>query len=114
MTRNEAIMKAWYKIKEYVEENYNGTFEKGIEFEWKHEVFGWTKFGVTNNGVAYIVHGSHGTSSLNEYYYCPFKKAGYEHARICRTEEVVNDWIIIKEQLKKLADKENRLYDFTV
>lgn len=114
MSRNEAIMQAWNKIREYVKENYNGTFEKGIEFKWKHEVYGWTKFGVTNDGVAYIVHGSHGTSSLNEYYYCPFKEAGYEHARIKRTEEVVSDWIIIKNKLIELEDKENDLYNFTV
>lgn len=114
MTRNEAILQAWFKIREYVKENYNGTFEKGIEFTWKHEVYGWTKFGVTRTGDAYIVHGSHGTSSLNEYYYCPFKEAGWEHGRLPRTEEVVNDWHIIKSKLIQLADKENSLYNFMV
>ena len=114
MTRNEAIMNAWEKIREYVKENYNGTFEKGIEFTWKHEVYGWKKFGVTRDGVAYIVTGSHGTSSCNDWFYHPTNNKTYEPKRLGVTEDVVNDWRTIKEKLERLAEKENGLYNFEV
>ena len=114
MTRNEAIMNAWGKISEYVKENYTGVFENGIRFRWKHEVYGWKDFGVTPDGVAYIVKGSHGTSDLNEWFYHPVIKKTYEPGRLAVTEDIVNDWAIIKKKLSELAEKENGLYNFQV
>lgn len=114
MTRNEAIMNAWKSIQKYVKENYNRVFENGIEFTWKHEVYGWTKFGVTQDGIAYIVTGSHGTSSLNDWYYHPTNNKTYEPKKLKVTEEVVSDWKTIKNKLEKLAEKENNLYNFEV
>lgn len=112
MNRNEAIVEAWNKISAYVKENYNGVFEKGIEFEWTHEVYGWNKFGVTSDGVAYIIHGSHGCTG-SDYYYHPTKK-GFEGAKIARTENVVTNWQLIKKLLAARAEKEKSLYNFEV
>lgn len=114
MTRNEAIMNAWERIQEYVKENYDGVFECDIEFEWKHEVYGWKRFGVTKNGAAYIVTGSHGTLSLNDWFYHPTNNKTFERKRLSVTEDVVNDWTIIKDKLEKLAERENNLYNFKV
>lgn len=114
MNRNEAIMNAWGKIQAYVKENYNGVFSKEIRFKWKHEIYGWTEFGVTSNGTAFIVTGSHGTDNLNDWFYHPTITKTYEHKRLSVTEDVINDWQTIKEKLKSLGDKENALYNFKV
>lgn len=115
MNRNEAILNAWNKIRKYVKDNFDGTFENGIEFEWKHEVYYWVKFGVTNKGVAYIVEGSHGWGA-DCYFYHPTKdtKSILTSVRMRFTEEIVNEWKLIKEKLIRLAKKENELYNFEV
>ena len=114
MNRNEAIMSAWSKIRTYVKENYSNVFTNEVRFRWKHEVYGWKEFGVTPDGIAFIVKGSHGTSAMNEYYYHPTKPMGYEFTKLNSVEAVVNDWQTIKKILNALAEKEKRLYDFEV
>lgn len=114
MTREEAILNAWNKIKIYVKGNFDGTFENGIEFEWKHACYYWIKFGVTNKGVAYIVKGSHGWGG--DYFYHPYEKnfSGLKSVTMGVTEMVVSEWKLIKEELIRLAKKENELYNFEV
>lgn len=116
MNRAEAIMNAWKKIQEYVKKEYDGVFEKGIRIRWKHEVYGWTEFGVTSTGDAYICHGSHGCGDrMTDWFYHPdTRKPTFERTRMTHTEKVVNDWEIIKQELYKMALKERLLYNFQV
>lgn len=114
MTREEAILNAWNKIRKYVKENYNGVFEKGTQFRWKHECYYWIEFGVTKDGDAYFVRGSHGWGG--DYFYCPFKNEPsiYPHIKLAYLNDVVEDWQSIKKVLQSLAKKENELYNFEV
>lgn len=115
MTRDEAIMEAWNKISKYVKDNYTNKFEKGVSFTWKHKVYYWIKFGVTPDGIAYITKGNHSSSIPTEYCYHPEKEdTQLVNIKKSMTEEVVDDWLIIKEKLKMLAEKEYSLYNFKV
>lgn len=113
MTRNEAIMDAWDKISKYVKDNYTHTFEKGISFRWKHEVYYWIQFGVTYEGDAYIAKGNHSSVIPTEWFYHPDpNKPTFERLKLRCTEEVIDDWFNIKEKLRQLAEKENSLFNF--
>ena len=115
MTRAEAVISAWNKISEYVRKEYAGVFQNGLRFRWKHDVYGWTEFGVTPKGDAFIATGMHGAGeNYTEYYYRPDKSKTYEPKRIGVTSEVVEDWQKIKKILEKRAEKEKALYDFQV
>ncbi len=115
MTRSEAVISAWNKISEYVRKEYAGVFQNGLHFRWKHEVYGWTEFGVTPKGDAFIATGSHGAGEqYTDYYYHPDKSKTYEPKRISVTSEVVEDWQKIKKILEEKAKKEKALYNFQV
>ncbi len=110
--RQKAIVDAWNKIAKYVKENYAGVFEKGVSFEWKHEVYYKIAFGVTADGDAYIMEGSHGWD-FDEYYHHPEYEMS-QFGAMRRTEEVINDWSKIKTALEQKAEQEKNLYNFTV
>lgn len=115
LTWNDAVMAAWGKIQKAVKQEYAGVFHKELRFRWKHEVYGWTEFGVTPDGDAFLVTGSHGAGdSYADFFYHPVVRKTYEPKRIQVTEEAVTDWPQIKEILRKKAAAEKSVYDFHI
>lgn len=117
MSINHALMSAWTKIQEYCKERYHHVSTRDIQIRWKHNVYGWTEFGVTPDGSAYIVHGNHSqspTSPNAEYHFHPQRPTRPEDmpTRFCRLEEVVKDWPIIKEKLEDAFSIERRIQNF--
>ena len=53
LNRNEALRTAWKKIQEYCSQ-YAGRSNQDVQVRWRHDMYGWTEFGVTPNGVPYI------------------------------------------------------------
>lgn len=117
MNLNAALETAWGKIQAYCKENFAGVSCRDIQFGWKHDVYGWTEFGITPNGDAYFVSGDHSQSSRDanaDWYYHPDHKAGYVFTKHARMEEVVRDWPIIKEKLLQAVRVERSIFNFEV
>ena len=110
-TRELALLDAWEKIEYFTRENYKGIFDKGLRFRWYDGIYGWSDFGMTEEGKPYLVKGSHGTVSLNVYY----NHSEHENRMaINGIEEVINNWESIKRRLEGAKKREENIYNFEI
>ena len=118
LNRNEALRTAWKKIQEYCSQ-YAGRSNQDVQVRWRHDMYGWTEFGVTPNGVPYIVHGDHSQDSRSSsaaWYFHPQHRtsAGDEFMRYSRMEEVISDWPRVKDCLARAFGREAEIWDVKV
>lgn len=117
LTRNQALENAWKEIQKYCKKNYAGRTTKDIQFEWQHEVYGWTEFGVTPNGDAYFVRGDHSKGRRSkgaDWYYHPEYEEGYAGVKHREIEKIVTNWPKIKCILEEKFAIEDSIWNFKI
>ena len=114
---HSALRDAWQQIQAYCKSNYAGVSTRDVQFRWDSGVYGWGEFGVTPEGIPYIVRGDHSMDSRSKnatWLYHPLYANAYAWDEDRCLEPVIRNWPTIKEKLEKHMAAERSIYNFRV